>query len=252
MANKDTSSISPRFWLVFLVAFLPIIFGGYLVWMEWPQAHLRVSFFNLGTAKNKNMLVLIEAPNGVRVLINAGDEDRAALSILGRSLPIYQYKIDAVILTEMKRKYIGGFPSVAERYDVGKVLAPFLNVNTASVSEASSTSDQRAIEAVMSSLSEKKLEAKIALQGMKIVLDQKRDIYLEILFPDRIFSSARREMREGIIVSRLVYGKTVFTFSDGVSQSIRDYLKLPADEWRASSSSVERFESDGEKMWRIN
>ncbi len=67
--------------------------------------------------------ILIEGPEGNRVLVDGGPSGEAITSALGRHLPFYDRRIDLIVLTHAQADHLGGLPTVLERYDVGGVLA---------------------------------------------------------------------------------------------------------------------------------
>ena len=67
--------------------------------------------------------ILIEGPEGNRVLVDGGPSGEAIASALGRHLPFYDRRIDLVVLTHPQADHLGGLPEVLERYDIGGVLA---------------------------------------------------------------------------------------------------------------------------------
>ena len=69
----------------------------------------------------KGSATLVRAPDGRTLLVDAGP-DASILRALGETLPVWQRKIDAVILTCAKTACIGGLPEVESRYRVSTVV----------------------------------------------------------------------------------------------------------------------------------
>lgn len=88
-----------------------------------PRA-LEVSVLDVG----KGNAALVRAPSGATLLIDAGP-DAGILRALGAALPMWQRRIDAVILTGTKTSLVGGLPEVEHRYRV----SAFVRVGDAAI-----------------------------------------------------------------------------------------------------------------------
>lgn len=82
-----------------------------------PHA-LEVSVLDVG---EKGSAALVRTPGNMTVLVNAGS-DVSILRALGRALPLWQRRIDAVVLTGTKAALTGGLPDVERRYSIGAVV----------------------------------------------------------------------------------------------------------------------------------
>jgi competence protein ComEC len=83
------------------------------------SGRLTVTFLDVGQGD----AILIEGPDGQRILVDGGPSEEAISAALGRSLPFYDRRIDLVVLTHPQADHLGGLPGVLRRYDVGSVLA---------------------------------------------------------------------------------------------------------------------------------
>lgn len=68
-------------------------------------------------AVGKSHAILIQSPNGKTILVDTGS-DASILRALGSTLPMWQRRIDAVILTGTKSSLVGGLSDVTNRYHV--------------------------------------------------------------------------------------------------------------------------------------
>lgn len=66
---------------------------------------------------------LFETGSGVRVLIDAG-QDEAAANQLSRIMPWWDKRIDVLVLTHEHSDHVGGVISLIKRFRIGKVIAP--------------------------------------------------------------------------------------------------------------------------------
>lgn len=69
----------------------------------------------------KGRAVLVKTPENKTVLIDTG-ADASILRALGESLPVWQRKIDAVILTSSTARFAGGLAIVESRYAISKII----------------------------------------------------------------------------------------------------------------------------------
>ena len=83
------------------------------------QGRLTVTVLDVGQGE----AVLIEGPDGNRVLVDAGPSEEAIAAALGRNVPFHDRRVDLTLLTHPQADHFGGLPAVLERYDVGSVLA---------------------------------------------------------------------------------------------------------------------------------
>jgi glyoxylase-like metal-dependent hydrolase (beta-lactamase superfamily II) len=90
-----------------------------------PRA-LEVTVLDVG----KGEATLVQTSSGKTLLIDTGP-DASILRALGKELPMWQRRIDAVILTGTKASLVGGLPEVESRYRVpapvrvGDTIAPY-------------------------------------------------------------------------------------------------------------------------------
>ncbi len=83
------------------------------------SGRLTVTFLDVGQGD----AILIEGPEGQRILVDGGPSEEAITAALGRRLPFYDRRIDLVVLTHPQADHLGGLPGVLRRYDVGSILA---------------------------------------------------------------------------------------------------------------------------------
>jgi competence protein ComEC len=166
----------------------------YLVFLNFNNKYLKVVFLDVGQGD----AIYIEAPNKTQMLIDGGP-DQGVISRLSRVMPFGDRSIDLLVATHADSDHVGGLPSVVDYYKVGGIL------------ENGASSDTKIYQSLEDKLSNKNIKKIIAKAGMKIFLDKEKNIYFEILFPDRDVS--KMESNDGSIIGRLVYGSKSFLFT---------------------------------------
>jgi competence protein ComEC len=107
-----------------------LLLAAALLWLAMTapiSGRLTVTFLDVGQGD----AILIEGPQGHRVLVDGGPGEEAIMQALGRRLPLDDRRIDLVVLTHPQLDHFGGLPAVLERYDVRAVLASPLEGETA-------------------------------------------------------------------------------------------------------------------------
>ena len=156
--------------------------------------YLKVVFLDVGQGDS----IYIEAPNGRQVLIDGGPDAKLLLS-LAKVMPFADRSIDMLIATHPDSDHIGGFPILLDNYKVNSII------------ENGAISTSAVYFSLEDKISKDKVNKIIAHRGMHIILDDKKNIYMDILFPDRDIT--KLDSNEGSIVAKLVYGDNSFMFT---------------------------------------
>ncbi len=193
--------------LLFLVLLL-VVFDGVLLYAAAREARgniLSVSFLDVGQGD----AIFIEAPNGAQLLLDGGPNWNV-LRELGRLMPFYDRSIDIVLASHADQDHIGGLPDVLSRFSVGSVV------------EGGTLAATAAYGALGRDISLEKATHPILHAGDRIVLDKKRGVVMDILFPDR--DASEFDTNVGSIVARLSYGDTCFILTGDSPVAIEKYL----------------------------
>lgn len=153
--------------------------------------YLKVVFLDVGQGD----AIYIEAPNGRQMLIDGGP-DAKLLSSLAKVMPFADRSIDMILTTHPDQDHIGGFPLLLDNYKVTSIIENG-TVSTTAVSDS-----------LEEKITKKKINKIIARRGMHIILDAEKNIYFDILFPDRDIS--KMDSNDGSVVGKLVYGNNSF------------------------------------------
>lgn len=193
-----------NFFIVLILLITAIIVLLYF-YKKQQDAYLVVSFLNVGQGD----AIFIEAPNGKQVLIDAGP-DQDIVRELSKVMPFWDRAIDIVIPTHADKDHIGGFPEVFKRYEIDMV---YDTQNTATTEIYQAFADGRDFE---------KAEIIEADASHTIVLDDKRNIYLRTLFPDRNITDLERNDTSTVL--QLVYGDNEFMLTGDAGKMVEEYI----------------------------
>jgi competence protein ComEC len=100
---------------------LALVVGAVLLWTAvplLPDGRLHVTMLNV----EDGSAVLIQTPEGRRILVDGGPRASTLLSQVGRRLSWWDRRIDVVVLSNPKPTRLAGLVGVLERYDVGYML----------------------------------------------------------------------------------------------------------------------------------
>lgn len=155
-----------------------------------PDELLKVHFIDVGQADS----ILIQAPNGKNMLIDAGEtKDNAVLSYLN-SLGIE--KLDTVIATHPHNDHISEIDDVIKNFEIGTFYMPNISHTT------------KAFENVVKALKAKGIKVTEAKKGTTITLDS--NLSCNIVAP---ISNKYESLNNWSAVIHLTYGDTSFLFT---------------------------------------
>ena len=179
---------------VFFVPILLLILNV-VIWATLAQASerqsgvLTVSFLDIGQGDS----IYIEAPNGRQIIVDGGPNE-SLMSALPDVLAFGDKTIDVLVVTNPDADHYSGFIPLIESFEIGAII------------ESGTSSDTTLYDSFQKLIIQKGIDHVEAYSGQKIILDEEKNVYLEILFPNRDVSSW--DSNDGSIVSKLVYGET--------------------------------------------
>ena len=194
--------------LLLLIGFVII----FLLYKNKSDTLMKVAFLDVGQGDS----IYIEAPNGKQMLIDGGSDIRVLPQLI-KVMPIFDKTIDIVVVTNPDLDHIGGLVEVLKNYKVSMVLEPGVIPKTL------------IYENLEKEIIKNKINKKIARRGMHILLDDKKNIYFDILFPDRDVSNW--ESNDGSVVGKLVYGSKSFMLMGDATRYTENLIK-----WNESPS----------------
>lgn len=190
-------------------SFLFFLILNIFIWSAiYIQGHqkLKVDFLDVGQGDS----VYIQAPNGNNILIDGGI-DRKVLSALGNVLPFASKKIDIVLVTHPDADHIGGLPYVFDNYNVSAYIHNGAKSNSTVF---------KTLENKIESEKSQKIHVKA---GMRIILDQNRNIVFDIYSPYMNVEKVN-DTNMGSIVGKLIYGSSTFLLTGDAPINVEQNL----------------------------
>ena len=158
-----------REWAVAGVAGLLLVanLGVWGAWLRGSDDTVRLRFLDIGQGD----AMLLETPGGQRMVIDGGPSPSALLNQLGGRLPLWDRRIDVVVLTHPQLDHITGLLSVLERYSVGAVV------------ETGVRSDRPEYAAWERLIRERNIPRYTLGTGSRITFGDRSDAKIEVLYP---------------------------------------------------------------------
>ena len=163
--------------------------------------HLSVRFFETDYGES----ILIETPNGNRMLIDGGGDDTQVADTLDGLFRFSDKHVDVILLTHADADHVGGLPEVVRRFDVGTIVHPSLS------------SESDVFGSWATAISDRD-DVLTAWRGMMIGLDQ--DVFVEVLSAGCIEVAAPCSTRnDASTVARLRYRDVSFLFTADIEKA---------------------------------
>ena len=177
-----------------------------------PSDKVKIDFLDVG----QGSAILILAPGDNQVLIDGGPSD-AVLTKLGQTLPIFDRKIELLILTHPDSDHLSGLVEVLRRYEVGQIL------------ETGITADSAEYKTWNDLIKTKNVPVVFAQAGDMIKIAD--NLAIEILYPlGKINGQEFKNTNATSIVGKIIYGQNSILFTgDAEGQTEQPLLMLGAD-----------------------
>jgi beta-lactamase superfamily II metal-dependent hydrolase len=105
-------------WRFYWILFFVLVVANVFVYKSiFAPTVLKVSVLEVG----KGSAALVQTPSGKSLLVDTG-VDASILRALGGALPMWQRRIDAVIITSKAASAAGGLPEVTSRYHINNLI----------------------------------------------------------------------------------------------------------------------------------
>src|SRR6266540_4148817 len=170
------------------------------------DGRLTVTFLDVGQGDS----ILIEGPDGHRILVDGGPSGETITAALGRQLPFYDRRLDLVLLTHPQRDHIGGLTAVLDEYDVARVLSSPIEADTA------------AYRAWSRALSSQGIPELAAQRGHTIDLGD--GAHLSVLNAGQERTADADDLNDSSVVVRLTMGDVSFLLTGDISEDAETAL----------------------------
>jgi len=85
-----------------------------------PDGRLHLTVLDIGQGD----AILLQGPDGGRMLIDAGPDPDRLLTLLDQRIPTWDRRLDLVVLTHPHEDHVGGLALLLERYRIGEIVEP--------------------------------------------------------------------------------------------------------------------------------
>ncbi|MFC1613473.1 ComEC/Rec2 family competence protein [Patescibacteria group bacterium] len=193
---------------------------------------LKVIFFDVGQGD----VSLVMAEKGINILIDGGPDEKI-IEKLDKYLPIYNKKIDILVLTHPHADHVSGFVNVLEKYPAQEVW----------MTGVLHTSPEYLVFLEM--VRDKKIQAKIIDRTDSINISENTKI--EILYPNKnLLQQKVDDLNNSSIVLRISYKAKSFLFTGDIEKEAEEELSelaiiksdvLKVAHHGSNTSSTEKF-----------
>jgi competence protein ComEC len=188
--------------IIFVISTILLI---QIFWQENQQKFLKVIFLDVGQGD----AILIETPNGFQTLIDAGPNSTVVRS-LSKYTSFYDRNIDLLIATHSDSDHVAGFVEIIKRFNIENFAQNFVEDTDSLNSEINNL------------IEEDQINKYFLKSGDKIFLDEKENIYLEVLWPP--LDHVEEDNNDNSIIARLVYNQIEIMLTGDAAQDIENKL----------------------------
>ncbi len=185
MLNKRKLTYSVLILMLLLAVILAFII------LHGKKGEMRVVFLDVGQGDS-----ILISQGSKQILIDGGKDGKLLLEKLGRHIPFWDRKIEAVIETHPDADHIGGLIEIFRTHEISAVM----KTNARSESQTF-----KALEEAVAAEGSQIVEAQV---GQKIILSE--DAQVEIIFPFEKIVENTKDTNAGSVVMRLSFGENSF------------------------------------------
>lgn len=200
-------------YIILAILLMVAVFVWSQVLAQAPSAEIvKIDFLDVG----QGSAILVSAPNSNQVLIDGGPSD-VVLAKLGEALPVFDKKIELLILTHPDADHLSGLIEVLKRYEVEKILESGIS---------DSSAEYRAWNDLIAA---KDIPVVFAQAGQIVKIAD--NLAIKILYPlGKINGQEFKNTNATSLVGKIIYGQNLVLFTgDAEEQTEKPLLLLGAD-----------------------
>lgn len=193
---------------------LALIFG-IIVLALGKQDNLKVVFLDVGQG---DAILIVNGSN--QVLIDGGRNGKVLLEKLGKNMPFWDRKIEAVVITHPDADHYGGFKDLLDFYKIENIIR----------TNAENTSGEWL--SLKEKIASKNSQEIKSTYGTNIVFPCGAN--MQIIYPFLAVNENRKDTNNSSIVTKLTFGENEFLFtgdlsSEGEGELLNSGLDVRAD-----------------------
>lgn len=195
-----------KFIYFILITFSAIgIILGVIILALKDNQEMEINFLDVGQGD----AILIENGHN-QVLIDSGRNGRVVLEKLGKVMPFWDRKIEALIITHPDADHYGGSNEILDFYSIENII------------KTEATNESGEWLNLVNKIKDKKINEITATWQTEIVFPA--GARLKFIYPWNDFSDTSKDRNDASIVTKLIFGENEFLFTGDLSKAGEDLL----------------------------
>ncbi len=196
----------PALYLALLLLLATVFVWGAVLPDLGRDGRLHVTVLDVGQGD----AILVQSPEGHRVLVDGGPDPRLLLDHLSTRLPLGARRLDVVVLTHTDADHLDGLLGLPGKYPVGAVLDPELPTDSPNYARWREL------------LQDKGIRLYTARAGMEVRLGE---LTVDVLHPpEPLLEGTRRDTNNNGVVVRIRYRRATVLLTADIQEEAEAYL----------------------------
>ncbi len=206
LALKLMNRFSKILFFVLTLIFLISSFLIFKIFLDLENRnYLKIIFLDVGQGDS----IFIETPSGFQTIVDGGPNS-VVIRSLSKFLPFYDRQIDFLIASHSDSDHVAGFVELIKRFKINFYGQNFIK-------DGDSLNQE-----ILNLINQKEIDQYYLGSGDKIILDQNKNIYLEILWPPS--DHQEKDNNDNSLVIRIVYDQIKVLLTGDISVEIENKL----------------------------